>query len=82
MGRVSLGFVAFGRILRSCFTPNAATFASLIKGLRAESRIMEAAALFTKHKAFGCEPDAFTYNTLITGLCRTGHTIVTLNLFI
>ncbi|KAH9696345.1 pentatricopeptide repeat-containing protein [Citrus sinensis] len=70
---------AFGRILRSCVTPDAATFNSLIQGLCAESRIMEAAALFMKLKAFGCEPDVFTYNTLINGLCRTGHIIVALN---
>ncbi|GAY31710.1 hypothetical protein CUMW_287860 [Citrus unshiu] len=61
MGQVSLGFVVFGRILRSCFTPDAVTFTSLIKGLCAESRIMEAAALFTKLKAFGCEPNVITY---------------------
>ncbi|GAY52880.1 hypothetical protein CUMW_145370, partial [Citrus unshiu] len=66
---------------RSCFTPDAVTFTSLIKGLCADSRIMEAAALFTKLRVFGCEPDVFTYNTLINGLCRTGHTIVALNLF-
>ena len=42
---------------------------------------MEAAVLFTKLRVFGCEPNVFTYNTLIDGLCRTGHTIVALNLF-
>ncbi|KAH9656891.1 Fertility restorer [Citrus sinensis] len=81
MGRVSHGFVVLGRILRSCFTPDVVTFTSLIKGLCAESRITEAAALFTKLRVFGCEPNVFTYNTLINGLCRTGHTIVALNLF-
>ncbi|GAY52875.1 hypothetical protein CUMW_145330 [Citrus unshiu] len=77
MGRVSPGFVVLGRILRSCFTPNAVTFTSLIKGLCAEGRIMEAAALFTKLRVFGCEPNVFTYNaviytTIIDGLCKEG----------
>ncbi|GAY64092.1 hypothetical protein CUMW_230900 [Citrus unshiu] len=78
---VSHGFAVLGESSGPCFTPDAVTFNSLIKGLCVESRIMEAAALFTKLKAFGCEPNVITYTTLINGLCRTGHTIVALNLF-
>ncbi|KDO40826.1 hypothetical protein CISIN_1g0431911mg, partial [Citrus sinensis] len=37
IGRVSSGFVIFGRILPSCFTPDAVTFTSLIKILEINS---------------------------------------------
>lgn len=80
MGRVSDGFVVFGRILSSYFSPNVGTFTSLIKGLFVQGRIVDATKLLKKLTAFGCEPNLITYNTLINGLCRIGNTTVALKL--
>ncbi|GAY64091.1 hypothetical protein CUMW_230890 [Citrus unshiu] len=57
MGRVSHGFAVLGRILRSCFTPDAVTFNSLIKEM----------ANGNGEIGVVCKPDTVTYTTIIDG---------------
>ncbi|KAH9696327.1 pentatricopeptide repeat-containing protein [Citrus sinensis] len=64
MGRVSHGFVVLGRILRSCFTPDAVTFTSLIKdGLCKEGFVDKAKELLLQMKDKNIKPNVVTYTS-------------------
>ncbi|KAH9696326.1 pentatricopeptide repeat-containing protein [Citrus sinensis] len=70
MGRVSHGFVVLGRILRSCFTPDAVTFTSLIKdGLCKEGFVDKAKELLLQMKDKNIKPNVVTYTSVIRGFC-------------
>ena len=70
MGRLDLGFAAFGLILKTGWRVDAIVISPLLKGLSNRKCVSEAMdILLRRMPEFGCTPDEVSYNIILKGLC-------------
>jgi leucine-rich PPR motif-containing protein len=82
MGRLELGFAAFGLILKTGWRVDDIVISQLLKGLCDRKCVSEAMdILLRRMPEFGCPPDVVAYNIVINGLFREGQVDKAYNLF-
>ena len=75
LNRIDWGFSVLGFFFKRGYMPDVITFATLLKGLFREYKILEAQELFRKiicEKL--CQPSDKMFATVIDGLCKVGNT--------
>lgn len=82
MNRLDYAFSLLGMIIKCGFTPNDFTYTIIIRGLISRDEAVEAESLFKKLVRFkDIQHNVVTYNTIIDGLCKKGHTYMAITLF-
>ncbi|KAJ0906266.1 putative tetratricopeptide-like helical domain superfamily [Helianthus annuus] len=81
LNQVPYGFALLATLFKQGYSPNQATYNTLINGLVLADRVFEAVELFKKLlREKVCEPNQVMYGTVINGLCKVGHTSKALEL--
>ncbi|KAJ0558652.1 putative tetratricopeptide-like helical domain superfamily [Helianthus annuus] len=81
LNQVAYGFALLATIFKQGYSPDQATYNTLINGLVLADRVFEAVELFKKLlREKVCEPDQIMYGTVINGLCKVGDTSKALEL--
>ncbi|KAK1386002.1 putative pentatricopeptide repeat-containing protein, mitochondrial [Heracleum sosnowskyi] len=79
---VDYAFLLLASTFKRGFVPDVATYTTLIRGLVSQHKSAEARLFFKNLIKFRqVQPNVVTFNTMINGLCKTGHTDIALWLF-
>ncbi|XP_074325663.1 uncharacterized protein LOC141663752 isoform X2 [Apium graveolens] len=80
--RLDYAFSLLSGVFKRGFVADVVTYNTLIRGLLAQHKSAEARLLLTNLIKFReVQPNVVTFNTMIDGLCKTGHTDMALWLF-
>ncbi|KAM0013084.1 putative tetratricopeptide-like helical domain superfamily [Helianthus debilis subsp. tardiflorus] len=81
LNQVAYGFALLATIFKQGYSPDQATYNTLINGLVLADWVFEAVELFKKLlREKVCEPDQITFGVVINGLCKVGDTSKALEL--
>ncbi|KAI8566668.1 hypothetical protein RHMOL_Rhmol02G0059700 [Rhododendron molle] len=81
LNRVDFGFAILGIFYKCGYTPDVATFTTMINGYVLEGKTSEAVNLFRRLIKYGdIEPDEITYGTIMKALCKVGDTTMAIQM--